>query len=368
MSFLSGLTHIGGNIVGPAAEVIGGAQDFLPGHGTSQLTKLGSNITNPNVTLSNPGGILASNNPAFSGAGAYSPGYKPAAQSPSGGGGQVLGANTTTPSGTYGASGSGSGIDPYTGVSYATEQAQINGQLGNLDQQLAVGNQNIADAYNTAYNQLQGSKALADRNYQASTGQNLQNYVQARGNNQAATGQQANSLQRLLGAHGYQGSANQAAGYAAALQGTQNNNALQGNYATNQQALDTNYGDYNNQFNGQLSGLGTQRDQQARSLQAQVDSTKQSLLQQLSNLGQGNYQPQINALGQQITALGQQYASPVMQATPPVYQAPSLASYDVAPATAVQLNQSTPGASSISPIFASLLGGQQQKNLNNINS
>lgn len=280
--------------------------------------------------------------------------------------------NSAAPSGAYSATNGSNGIDPTTGYSYNFLTQLANGQLGNLDQQAQVGNQNILDAYNTQVNALNGSKALTDRNYQDTSNQTLQNYVGARGNEQASVGQQANSLQRLLGAHGYQGSANQAAAYAAALQGTAANNALQGDYAQNQQALDTNYGDYNNQFQNSLAQLGNQKQQQLNALQAQVDTNKSNLLQQLAGISSANggnttnYLNQINGLGSAITSLGQQYSNPVLQATAPVYQAPTLQSYDAPTQSSAQVSNNA-AASNVSPYLSVLLGAQQDKNnLNNL--
>lgn len=342
MGLLHDLGQFGGHVLNAA-----------PGYST-----LGANITNPNVNYKgaiNP--PTASNN--------YHVASTPAATAPA--------ASSPAPdvgSGVY--NNPGSGIDPTTGLSYDDLASQANSQLGNLGQQQQVGNQNILDAYNTSFNALQGAKATTDRDYNTSKDQTLQDYVGARGNNQAQVGQQANSLQRLLGAHGYQGSANDAAAYLAARQGSIANNALQGDYGRNQQALDTNYGDYNTKYQGSLADLAHQKQDQQNSLQAQVDTNKQSLLQQLAQIATakggnaGAYNPQINQLGQQITALGQQYANPVIQATPPTYTAPTLESY-AAPTTQAPTVSTQGLADNINPFLSVLLGQQQKdKSLNNI--
>lgn len=278
----------------------------------------------------------------------------------------VLGASTTGGSGGY----SGSGIDPTTGLSYDAEEGQVNTQLGQLDNQLGVGNQNILDAYNSSYNKLLGQKGIADRNYNTSKAQTLQDYTGARSNNQAQTGQTANSLQRLLGSHGYQGSANLAAGYAAARQGAVGQQQLEQGFGRNQQALDTNYGDFNNQYNSSVGDLGHQRDVQKNQLQSKVDQTKQGLLGQLAQIATargGNtsgYTNQINQLGDQITNLGREYASPVLQATPAVYQAPTLESYNAPQQAAPNVNNQVAGAASNVNPFLSVLLGQDKKNLN----
>jgi hypothetical protein len=374
MSVLSGLAHLAGNVAAPIAEAagaVGSLGGLAPNAIANQATMLGHNISNPNVSLSNPGGVFGYGQ-AFTGPGAY--GHVLGASTTAGAGGQAGGNSPTTQqSGVYtnGTGGTGT-IDPTTGLSYDQLQSQVQGQLGNLDSQSQVGNQNILDAYNNSFNQLTGSKAIAQRNYDSTKAQTLQDYVGARGNNQAQVGQQANSLQRLLGAHGYSGSANEAAAYAAARQGAIANQSLQQGYGRNQQALDTNFGDYTNNWNSSANDLGHQRDVQQQQLQSQVDQNKQGLLQQLSaitNARGGNgavYQPQIDQLGQQVTQLGRQFASPVIQATAPVYQAPSLASYNT-PAPAAPTIGNTPGAAdNVNPFLNVLLGQDKNKNLNNI--
>jgi hypothetical protein len=226
----------------------------------------------------------------------------------------------------------------------AADAAYYNGQL---DQQQQIGLGNIGNAYNTSLNSLLGDQAIAQRNYDSSKVQGLQDYTQARGQNQLQTGQQANGLQRLLGAHGYNGSANLAAGYAAARQGSQQAQGLDQGYGRNMQALDTNFGDYNNKVKGQRDQLDQQKYSQENALKQQVLSSRQSLLSQLGNTGGAR------ALDGQINALNAQYANPVLQATSPTYQAPSLESYTVNPNAAAQVAQ--PGAAgNISPAFATL--------------
>lgn len=366
-SILSSITHAAGNVVAPVLEGTGAAISPLTGSNNS-LTQAGHNISNQDVTLTNPGGLVAGNDPAFSGAGAYGTSAASGGQA-AGGAGSAAGVQDAN-SGAY----TTNGIDPTTGYSYNYLTQLANGQLSDLGQQQQVGNQNILDAYNTQLNALNSGQAQTQAAYNTQTGQTLNDYVGARGNAQAQVGQQANSLQRLLGAHGYQGSANQAAAYAAALQGTQANNALQGDYARNQQALDTNYGNYNQQLQTQFGSLAQQKQQQQNALQAQVDTTKSSLLQQLAGIASaqgGNtagYTPQIAQLGQQVTALGQNYANPVLQATAPVYQAPSLSSYDAPTQAAAQVSGNA-AANNVNPYLSVLLNGQQDKtNLNNIPS
>ena len=177
MSFWSGAAHLAGNVAGPLAELAGGIQDFGPGHGTGQLTQLGHNITSPNVHLSNPGGLLASHNPAFTGAGAYNPAY----QAPqTGGGGSQGGGGQDTGGGQYaggygsygngyGSGGGGGGSANATTIAqnnaYLDSQAaNLNSLLGRTDTGLNQGLSKLNDSYTGNVNQQtnQENQALQD--------------------------------------------------------------------------------------------------------------------------------------------------------------------------------------------------------------
>lgn len=352
MSVLSGLDTL---VHGVANKVLNG--DITPGF---------------NITANAGGGI------PFISKGNGSTGQAPAKSATSGGGSTpVKDATGNDNSGAYaytGGSGTGSGTSAADQAYYDSLSSDANSQLGRLDNQTAIANQNIQDAYNSSLNTLAGQKAITDRDYNNSKSQSLQDYVGSRGDVQEQVGQQANSLQRLLGAHGYQGSANIAANYGAARNGSVQNQNLNKSYARNEQALDTSYGDYNNKYQGSLADLAHQRDNQLSQAQSQALQTKGSLLSQLSQIAQARtgsaaagqgYQDQVNALGGQIDALGRQYSSPVIQATAPVYQAPSLDSYTVQQAPAAQLSGAPGAGDNVNP-FLSLLLNQDKKNLNNV--
>lgn len=257
---------------------------------------------------------------------------------------QVLGADTNTPA----QANTGTGLsnsDPTIGQYFDQQQNAIQGQLGRLDTQKGIGTNNILNAYNDAYNKLTGENSTADAN-------TLQNYVQSRADITAGVGQQQNSLQRLLGAHGFGNSsfARDAAPYLAAAQGAKQSNQVGQTYAQNQAALDTNY-------SNNVNDLKKQRDTQLNGLQSSLDTTKANLLQQLQNIAQqrasvapgANYasvvkatQPyidQASALGAQIDQLG---ATPTYNNN---YTLPNLAKYTYSPTQAATIS-SGPGATS----------------------
>ena len=209
MSFISGLTHIVAQPIGWCAEALGGAQDLLPGKGTSQLTNFGHNITSPNVLLSNHSGLISGNNPAFTGAGAYNPAYVATTpQVPMGVQQQVL------PQ-ALGQARSGGIYDPSNphGLSSAQQQANAqaaavaNAALGRLPGQLQTVQNQVRNTYNQNLNELESGRNLAQQNYNQYTAQNQQQFVTNKNqiNDQASGG--LRSLLSILGQHGAGGSA-----------------------------------------------------------------------------------------------------------------------------------------------------------------
>jgi hypothetical protein len=269
---------------------------------------------------------------------------------------------------------------------YDSLQSGVQTQLDRLPAQDTIGTKNINDAYNSSYNTLLGQNNIATRNYNTSKDQTLQDNVATHGDIQAGVGQTANSLQRLLGAHGAGNSsaARVAAPYAAARTGAIQNNQVQKAFGRNQQALDTNFGDYTQGFNTGVKDLAHQRDTQTQGLESSIAQNKASLLSQLASIAQQRaqakpgatqadviaaaapYQSQINQLGTQIDQLGQQYAQPVLQTNTPAYQAPTLESYDYTKAAAPILNDN--GVSSnINPFLNVLLNPQDKNKQSNLN-
>lgn len=379
MSLLSSIAHYAGQPVGWGAEAAGA---LIPGQTGDRLSGIGSAITNPNVVLSNPGGILqspvaangqtAQSNPTFTTV--NRPTSTPAGGSPSGTnqslspGGNVLGAN-------------GFGSDPQASQYYGDQIGRVNAQLGFLDPQLGVGKQNILDAYNSGLNTLNTGEARASRDYNTNRTNTISDQQTAKQNIDTGVRQQTTALQRLLGRAG---SGNSSAAYdlapfAAARAGSQQRQQVQDKYGRNLSALDTNYNDYETDVGNSRNDLGRQRDTQTNALIAGTNQTRAQLLDTLAGLttqqgqAQGQsytqarsaaapYESQINDLLSRVAGLSQQYASPVIAANPTVYNAPSLQSYDYGSTGA----PTAPGADQ--PVYAdqvtpySLLGfGKKQQ-------
>ena len=259
---------------------------------------------------------------------------------------------------------------------YDSQIGQTNNQIGNLDNQANIGRQNINEGYNNQFNQLQSGKALETRNFDQNKATMLQNYTLGRDQVGYQTGQQANGLERLLGSHGYSGSANQAVGYLAGQQGAQQDAGLDRSFGRESQAAAQNFGDYTDRFNTSVSGLGSQRDNNLNRLQASNDSTRAGLLSTLANLGQQRganngqsysdtlaaakpYTDQVNSLSDQITNLGHEFQNPAYNVQQAAYKAPTAESYVPGQRANAQVGLS--GAQqNISP-FLTLLQGDQQK-------
>jgi hypothetical protein len=269
------------------------------------------------------------------------------------------------------------GINDTTTSTYNPQAAANNLQIGNinsgisrLDNQRAIGHQNVLDSYNNAYSQLLGQKQQADTNYKNSKDSTGQDNVLAKNNIASNVGYQANALQRLLGAHG-SGSSSAAllmAPYAAARQGSIDRTGVDRTFAKNNQALDQNYGNYGLQYDKSQQDLLHQKDVNTNQVDSGIDSTKATLLQQLAGL-QANpaaaqqYIDQSNALLGQVDNLGKQYATPVQATAPPTYTAPSLDSYAQPTRQALQVQPSA--ATDTTNPFTNLLFGNNKDKLSN---
>lgn len=328
-----------GNVVGHGIAGVGRSIDYLtPGAGAGRLTNVGRAVYDPNMVLSNPAGIIS-----------RAPAFTPVING--GAGGHTLPATTDRPSGPfdtpYTGAGGASTVDPQAEAYYGDQIGLLKQQLGGLDPQYNVGRDNIQNAYNSQYNQLNDAKARNERDYTTSRGQTIQDQQTAKQNIDTGVRQNTNALQRLLGRSGSGNSsaAQVLAPYAAGRAGSQQRSQVQQQYGRNLQALDTNWQDTLGQYTNSFSDLDRQRFTQMNDLERSVNDTRSNLQTTLAGLatqqaqarGQ-NYaqartagQPYLNevqALQSRIADLSRQYQNPVLQAAPVNYAAPSLGSYN----------------------------------------
>lgn len=288
----------------------------------------------------------------------------------------------TAPSSIYGGSAAAAvQSDPDTAAYYQDMMNQLNGQNGRLDGQLNTGLSNLQSSYNTQANRLGESQAVANRNYDTQTQQNMQGYSNSRTgimNNTRAT---SNALQRLLGLNGAGNSsaALEQAPYAAGLQGSQNLNAAQQNYSTNMTNLKTSKEDADRGFKNAHEDLNNQKYSQENSLRSSIAQTRAGLLDKIAQAGSNKemamgksyaqaqaartpYQEQINSLLDQITGLGNQFANPVLKAADVAYKQADLGDYSLG--NQAQIQNQGGGAGNLDPTFLTLLT-QKDKERNN---
>jgi hypothetical protein len=278
--------------------------------------------------------------------------------------------------------------DPNTAAYYDDTARQLQGQMGQLDPQQAIGLQNIANSYNLQGNRLDQQKAAAQRDYNTGVQQNTQSYLNNRNGIMSNTSANANALQRLLGINGSGNSsaAYEQAPYAAALQGSTQLNGAQTTFGNNQSSLDTNWQDTQRGYGNAFEDLNNQKYQQENSLRASIAQARAGLLDKIAQAstnaglargqnyaqaaaGRAPYQSQIDSLLSQITQLGSQYSNPVMRTADVAYQAPNLGNYFLngGQAQAAQSQQAQGGAAAdISPTFLGLLSGQQRDQFGNL--
>ena len=292
-------------------------------------------------------------------------------------GGNVLGDNTAYQPG------GGSGA---TAQDIADEQAywqdqidNANQQLGRLPNQQQIGERNIQNSYQSAYDRLLGDKATTQRDYTTKRDQTVQDNITAKNNIDTGVRNQNTALQRLLGSRGA-GSSSAArvlAPYAAALQGNQQRAQVQTSYGRNLQGLDTAWGDYQGDWTNSVGDLGVQRDTNLSTLRSGIDETKAKLLQaqsdaalQKAQAGGASYQSaraarapytqRINSILAQIDSLGK---APTFTPKTVAYQAPDLASYDYSATGAPTVNSGVdPTQASNVGAYWTLLNQDKKKN------
>jgi hypothetical protein len=286
-------------------------------------------------------------------------------------GGSTLGAST--------GGGSGAEVDPNAIALYDQGIGQTNSALGRLLNQENVGRSNILGDWQTGRNQLNQTKARTEADYEQNKVKTTKDNVTAKSNIDFATGQQANSLQRLLGQRGAGSSSASrvAAPYAAALQGTQQRTQVNDAFAENMGGLDKSFGLFNEDWNSAVTDLDAQKKRNEDSLVADILGKRTSLLQTLASLqtqkaqAQGGnpaavaqpYLDQINQIAPQIDNLGAKYQGTVA-AKAPTYKAPDLAKYDYDKAAPAQFGQQGGAlADSISPYLSLLLKGKDKQQL-----
>lgn len=240
----------------------------------------------------------------------------------------------------------------------------IQGALSRLPGQLQTAQNNIQNQYNTNSNQLQSGYDQAQVQNQQQTTQNQQQYRLNKNQiaDKASTG--LSSLLRVLGAHGAGGSSdyNLLAPQLVANQATQERAGAGQTYGQNQQAIDTNWNNYQTGFGNSKKQLNDWLSSQLQNAQSNSAQTEIGLQQQLLGLQPSvataqPYIDRINQLASQVDSLAA--LNPTYDGKTPTYTAPSVASYNVNPNTAVTQNASA-SDSILSPYLSLLLGKKQQ--------
>lgn len=267
---------------------------------------------------------------------------------------------------------------------YGEQINQLNNSVGRLDSQQAAGQSNIENSYNSSYNRLNTQKSQAQQNYDIQSQDNTSGYSRNRSAIGTRTASRANALQRLLGiaGSGNSSAAYEAAPYAAGLQGTQDLNDAQTNYATNSRNLDLGRKSFLDSYDTNLTDLNQQKYSQTNKLKSSIATTRAGLLDQLrtanvyrdmsngSSYGtaaaaQAGYGTQVNNLLNSIGDLGRQYENPVIQTGNVALNVPSLAQYSLNRGGAPTTNQG--GTSSVDPTFSPILNQQRDRFGNIIN-
>jgi hypothetical protein len=291
-------------------------------------------------------------------------------------------AGVTDPTNTGGGSttttgGSGGGAFDWSSVTDAQNLVtQANDVLGRLGNQRNTFNQNLTYTYQQYRDRLGQDFNRNKGEYDTSKVQTLQDQERVKQQIRVQAGQQANALQRFLGARGAGDSmaARQLAPYGVARQGQQMQNEANQTYGRNLSGLEGSWNQYNTDYQNNLGDLASQQENARK-------KGEQDFLQQeysaRDNLSKGNQAlnyaqsgnaaaakalreqalPQLYQILQQIDALGKQDVAPTV--TDASYAAPELSQYTVEGAQPVQgVDQSA--QSDVNPYLQWLLKQKEQ--------
>jgi hypothetical protein len=243
------------------------------------------------------------------------------------------------------------------GTAAVYNNAQADAELGRLPGQEAVGRGNILASYNAALQTLLNGRGSAERNYNTTRGQTIQENQTAKSNIDASVGRQVSALQRLFGARGAGNSSASSvlAPFSAALQGNQQRQQVQESYGRNMGALDNNWQDFLTQFDNSRRSLDDSKTNQERNLLQGLAQTRQKLL---SAKGDPALAGQINDLGHQIDSLGALQVSAPQAAN---FEAPDLAKYNYDPTKGAELTGAGDGTDMLGAYYTLLNGGKKKQ-------
>ena len=330
MAWYNSVVHAVGNVAAPVLEAGGAVASPVLGSNNS-LTQAGHNISNQGVTLSNPAGIVQSNDPAFSGSGAYGNTGGSSTNKAASGSSQSPNAGTTTS--TVGGSGGSGGVDT---AGLAAYLADIQTQLDALNATQNTGQNQIGAQYNTGLNNLNQSQSQALSKLSTQKSDTTADEQTSLDKINTDTRNNYNSLMNLLGLAGA-GSSSAAqvlAPYAVSQLATQQRGGVVTDYGRNLRDIDTAVGDANTQYQQNLNDLNQKKTDALNNLINGVQTQRATLLsnqaqaQNASGAQLTNFQNQLNSIRQQIASLGNVDPNAV-SVTPVSVTTPTLQAYTV---------------------------------------
>jgi hypothetical protein len=289
---------------------------------------------------------------------------------------------TASASSSGGGGGGGGGGGDYTGETqyWADQIGQLQSQLGRIPTQRQIGQQNIINSYNAAYSQLAQQQAQANRDIAQNKQNTINDNISAKNNIDDSVHQNLTGLQRLLASRGAGGGSAYSvlAPYAAATQGNQQRQQVQGTYAKNLQSIDLAQGDTDTKFSNAFGDLTSQRQNKENALNAQLAQTEAGIQQQLAQAAVsrtqaagGNYgaaraaeAPYLARINQLLGAIDQAGAQVSFAPQAVAYTPPKLSTYTYDPTAQAALQNSgvAPGQQSqVGPYFSLLAGGQKKE-------
>lgn len=363
MSFVSGLAHAVGDVVGPTLEGAGTAYDYLtPGKGSSKATNVGKAITNPNVTLSNPANLGFGQQSAFTYA---APASHPTVTTHTNLNTANTGQNTTTPSSTYDPAAAAAAAQ--TAAQYNQYGNEVNSALNDLFGQYNTAVSKENSAYGQAQNTDQSAYNTQKGNYdQAVTGQNQDLLGQVNQDREGVSNAYRN-LMDLLGAYGG-GASSVALQWAPNAAKTYQDKLVSGDQQTsakNLASLANSWNDFLGNFQQRKQQELDQHNQNLQQAQADYAHTKGQLAQIMDAINNqsdtpGNIGTRLDNIEASIP--NTVFVKPTYTGVAPTFTRPSLASFESTMPTAAISTMTMPTNSSATPVLTALLNQQKKQN------
>lgn len=264
-------------------------------------------------------------------------------------------------------------IDTAAIAAFDQQINSLNQGLGRADANRNSGFTQIDATWQNALNQLLAGRNNTEKDVTTQRKQTADDFIGAKNTIGYNSGNQLNSILRLLGSKGAGGgsTAKISAPGGVAREATLQRNDVSATNAKNSQAIDSGWNKYLLGYNNEVSSANTQRTNNRDLLNRQIEESKAGILQQISALAGkrasaaggnavGAMQPYLDQANAALNRASNYTVNPVNYNTQ-AYTAPELSDYTIDPAGAPSVQGETANQDYVSPYYAGLLGLNRQE-------